>query len=187
MKDRYNAFVYRIVEKAELINDYKIVQYGLSQGIALGIFVLISSTMSISLGNGIEGILFLIFFYFLRTYAGGYHAETKKKCWCISVGIIVMINIFLKRIFINLFIESILLVSAAIHLSKISPKECKNKPLEDIEKKLYRKIVKRILILYLAIYIVCVMLNRREISKIVFISVILSELLVCLERINQRK
>lgn len=46
----------------------------------------------------LESILFTIAFYFLRIYAGGYHADTPKKCYFFSVGISIFNFLILRNL-----------------------------------------------------------------------------------------
>lgn len=55
----------------------------------MGITVLINliSTIVIGViaGNVFESIAFLVFYIPLRSYAGGYHASTPRRCYFISI------------------------------------------------------------------------------------------------------
>ena len=94
------------------------------------------------LGNFIETVFLFVFFIPLRIYAGGYHADTKLKCYFISLVMYgfsyTLANITPSEIFVlinvigTLFSLIIVLIKAPIiHI---------NKNVNDIERRNYRKI-----------------------------------------------
>ena len=115
-----------------------------------GIDIFISSFLEIIsilviaaiLGNFIETVLLFVFFIPLRIYAGGYHADTKLKCYFISLvmygfsytlanitpsGMFVLINV-IGTLFSLIMV---LIMAPIIHI---------NKNVNDIERRNYRKI-----------------------------------------------
>lgn len=115
-----------------------------------GIDIFISSFLEISsilliaivLGNFIETALLFVFFIPLRVYAGGYHADTKLKCYLISLvmygAFYVISNVIPNEMYslINIFgticsLVVVLIKAPIIHI---------NKTINDIERKNYRKI-----------------------------------------------
>lgn len=98
--------------------------------------------ISIILGNFAGTVLLFVFFIPLRIYAGGYHADTKLKCYLISLMmyavsyIVAIISppkiLILVNVFGTIFSLIIVLIkSPIIHV---------NKSVNDIERKNYRKI-----------------------------------------------
>lgn len=107
-------------------------------------FLEIISILAIAafLGNFIETVLLFVFFVPLRIYAGGYHADTKLKCYFISLvmygfsytlanitpsGMFVLINV-IGTLFSLIMV---LIMAPIIHI---------NKNVNDIERRNYRKI-----------------------------------------------
>lgn len=97
--------------------------------------------ISIFVGNFVETLLLFVAFIPLRIYAGGYHADTKMKCYLISLG---MYGIFFAiskyipdsmyqtiNVFCTIFSLIVVLMKApVIHF---------NKKINSIERKYYRK------------------------------------------------
>ena len=77
----------------------------------------------------------------MRVYAGGYHADTKLKCYLISLGVYgiftFLMNVLPKDLYVvvNLF----MLVFSLVTILLVAPVIHKNKTVNDIEKKYYRK------------------------------------------------
>lgn len=97
--------------------------------------------IAIFVGNFVETLLLFVAFIPLRIYAGGYHSDTKMKCYLISLGMYGVFCIVSKFIpcnmnqTINVFgtILSLIIVlmkAPVIHF---------NKKINDIERKYYRK------------------------------------------------
>lgn len=78
--------------------DKEIIQYGLEQGIYSILGILITLVIGCLLDVLIESVLFLGAFISLRIYAGGYHANTRKRCAFFS-----FILMFIAMIWIRLW------------------------------------------------------------------------------------
>lgn len=114
-----------------------------------GLDVFISSALEIAsiliiaafVGNFLEAVLLFTAFIPLRVYAGGYHADTKLKCYLISLGVYgiftVVMNILPQGLYsaVNLLIAVFSLIMILI----AAPVIHKNKAVNDIERKHYRK------------------------------------------------
>lgn len=100
-----------------------------------------------------ETILFMIVYSLIRTYAGGFHAKTKKGCYLISWVIIISVLLALCKTNpkIDFIIPCILICCLLISL--LSPLGSENKPLDTMESKHYKKSVNIILIFYLVLTI----------------------------------
>lgn len=97
--------------------------------------------IAILVGNFVETLLLFVAFIPLRVYAGGYHADTKLKCYLISLGMYGIFCIVSKyipnsmyqtiNVFCTIFSLIIVLIKAPIiHF---------NKKINDIERRYYRK------------------------------------------------
>lgn len=114
-----------------------------------GLDVFISSTLEIAsiliiaafVGNFIEAVLLFTAFIPLRVYAGGYHADTKLKCYLISLGVYgvftAIMNILPQGLYstINFTVAIFSLIMVLI----AAPVVHKNKAVNDIERRYYRK------------------------------------------------
>ena len=94
------------------------------------------------LGNFIETILLFVFFIPLRIYAGGYHANTKLKCYLISLVMYGFSYALAKIVPSELFalIDVVGTVFSLIIVLIKAPIIHTNKTVNDIERKNYRKI-----------------------------------------------
>lgn len=127
----------------EIINedDLEIYMYGLTMllitiGESLGLVLL-----GIIFGWPKEMIFFTAIFFFMRLQAGGYHASTALRCFLVfvvlsNVPIFLFKNISLIR---NPIVLIGMLLIALIIFIKLAPQDTKNKPLDEDEKRIYRK------------------------------------------------
>ena len=87
----------------------------------------------------ISEILIFMFAYIpLRIYAGGFHAKTSLRCYLCSVAITIIALSVMKFVKIPYFICIIAAVSSIVILSA-APIEDKNKPLDSVEKTVFKK------------------------------------------------
>lgn len=151
---------------ANIINedDKSIIQYG--------IYGLISTFFNIAtiLVIGayyqciVESMLFTIVFYFLRIYAGGYHAKTSGRCYLFSVLITFFNFGIIHRLRLEFITLTLIFMAASVIIFLTSPMDSTNKPLDTIEKEVYRKksritifisIILYFIFFFLKIYPVC--------------------------------
>ncbi len=78
-------YISKILNEQKVINesDTDILKYGLS-ALLVSIFEITSILiLSLFLGNFLNTLVFFVAFVPFRLYAGGYHAETKMKCYLV--------------------------------------------------------------------------------------------------------
>lgn len=142
----------------EHLADKDIIVYGLLNAIEQGASIITTVILGCLFGLLIESLLFLISFSMIRMYAGGYHCNKEIHCYFMSSGIIIAVLAIVKLTPIDYVIPIgvvILFVSVPIIL-KIAPIGTTNKPLDEVEKKHYRK--KTILNLEIECFIILVLL-----------------------------
>lgn len=110
-----------------------------------------------------ESILFTISFYFLRIYAGGYHADTPIKCYGISLIISTTIFALIHNINVSIITLHIIFVITSINILYIAPIDTTNKPLSLKEKKFYKKKTQHIIFIHSIVYLVSGITNNYNI------------------------
>ncbi len=86
-----------------------------------------------------EAMFFILSFIPLRIFAGGFHFNTPMKCYIFSSCFIAAVLLAMRYYSIPLLIYCILYCISSALILIFAPVEDKNKPLEQIEKKVYRK------------------------------------------------
>ena len=96
IKDISNGVSRRFVEKGILDEENKeICSYGLEIFISTMISVCMVLFISIICSKLLEGIIYLIFYCSLRTYAGGYHAKSHRSCILTFIGMYSLVILIL--------------------------------------------------------------------------------------------
>lgn len=95
-----------------------------------------------------ETVLFLIFYSTLREYSGGFHANTKLRCFICTL-IVIFAMIVLNKIFAEFSnqVKLFLLLIYGIIIIIFSPQDTTNKPLSNKEKAVYKRKVKKYLLI----------------------------------------
>lgn len=140
LEDISGMMVDRLLRKKVIqYDDIEIYMYGIIQLLRYVCDIVPMIIIGVVLGEWWQGILFVTAFAALRTYAGGYHASTSRHCLFLSIGVFTAALLVIKYLTISDFICWGLLGLSGVSILCLSPVEAVNKPLDSIEKKLYRK------------------------------------------------
>ena len=150
--------------------DAEIYIYGINQ--ILVSVINVSSALIIGLIFGVffEIAVFMATYIPLRSFAGGYHAKTPLRCYFFSVIMLIVVSICMKYLFVADWVYYGALVVAATTILILSPVEDKNKPLEKMEHKVYKK---RAILIMVAEIIIGVLLKLMGLENL-FIAVVFS-------------
>lgn len=168
--------------------DAEIYQFGFNQLIFISINLITTVIIGIVFSMLFESIIFLVSYMVVRVYAGGYHAKTQFKCYIISSFFIVLALLGVKYIIWEGIASIVAITIAAIVIYKLSPVETPNKPLDEIETKIYKTKSRQRLV---AIYVLCIMakiLDYEVIFKSIAMAIIiLSFVLLIGQQINRHE
>lgn len=150
--------------------DIEIYIYGINQ-----IFVSILNIVSALIIGLIFGVfweiaVFMAVYIPLRSYAGGYHARTPLRCYIFSVIMLIIVSAGIKYLYVAEWVYYAFLAFAIIVLFLLSPVEDKNKPLDEIEYKVYKK---RAILITIAEMLLSILLKMIGLDNI-FIAVVYS-------------
>lgn len=125
--------------------------YEYAYRILLGRIIAVAVLIVIGIGvhTLFELILFSILFAVLRQYAGGFHFSTMDRCIGFSSLVILMLGVILKNDFssMSLLVLAVLEIPSFLLIWFMSPVDCKNKRLDNMEKLVYRKRVRIVLLM----------------------------------------
>lgn len=134
-----NITNYLICEKVIKDDDREIYQYGFEQVFSSLLNLATMLLLGIILGKIYQSLVLILSFMALRSYSGGYHANTPLHCYLLTVMSISAALSIMKFITIDRFICLGLLVLSSVVILLLSPIGSQNKPLDEIEKIIYRK------------------------------------------------
>lgn len=142
--------------------DRKVYEYGFLISMELGLFVLFCISVFLYLHMVVEGILFLVIFMPLRSYAGGLHLNRFHSCFILSSltvwGILLMVRSFCIPITATLPIFLVLVICVYV----LYPIDHINRKTDNEENKYFTRRLQRFLIAHLAITVGFAILNYRR-------------------------
>ncbi len=131
-----NNLVNSKIIKAE---DIEIYIYGINQILISILNIASALIIGLFFGVFLEVAVFMVAYIPLRTFAGGYHAKTPLRCYILSVIMLTVVSLGLKYLSLTEWVYYAVDVLAIIMICIFSPVEDKNKPLNAIEHKVYKR------------------------------------------------
>ena len=124
------------IVKAE---DAEIYIYGINQILMYSINISSALIIGLIFGKFFEAAVFIVAYCSLRSFAGGYHAKTPLRCYVFSVIMLIIVLVGIKYLYLTEWMYYVVLVGAVLVVIVLSPVEDKNKPLDEIEHRVYKK------------------------------------------------
>lgn len=124
------------IVKAE---DAEIYIYGINQILMYSINISSALIIGLIFGKFFEAAVFIVAYCSLRSFAGGYHAKTPLRCYVFSVIMLIIVLVGIKYLYLTEWMYYVVLLAAALVVIVLSPVEDKNKPLDEIEHRVYKK------------------------------------------------
>lgn len=141
--------------------DLEIYRYGFETLVYFIVNISVVLFIGIIFDKFIHTIVFLSCYCTVRQFTGGYHARNYTEC-TLTFALIYLITILIDN---NIDISKyryflvILMILSVYIICKIAPLEHRNKPLNEKEKKNYKRIVMNILGAIGCIFIVCILFD----------------------------
>ena len=157
----------------------EIIQYGIEREK----IILVSIAIILGLGCVFDifylSIIFSLAFCALRRYAGGYHAKTQKRCYVISLIILIMSFIIMKYISKLDHVEGLILLMAFCCgiIWHFAPIENKNKSLDELEQKKFQYETRKNLVIESIISLIAYVFD----SVMIFIAISIAIVVACIE------
>lgn len=124
------------IVKAE---DAEIYIYGINQILMYAINISSALIIGLIFGKFFEAAVFIAAYCSLRSFAGGYHAKTPLKCYFFSIIMLIIVLVGIKYLYLTEWVYYAVLAMTFVIVLVLSPVEDKNKPLDDLEHKVYKK------------------------------------------------
>ncbi len=116
-------------------------RYGLDIFVSSVLEIISILVISVFVGNFVETLLFFLTFVPLRIYAGGYHADTKLKCYFVSIGVYAAFTAAIYALPQSLYTTVNILMSmfSVVIVFAAAPVVHRNKTVNEVERMYYRK------------------------------------------------
>lgn len=175
-----NITNYLICKKVIKDDDREIYQYGFEQVFSSLLNIATMLLLGIILGKIYQSLVLILSFMALRSYSGDYHANTPLHCYLLTVMSISAALSIMKFITIDRFICLGLLVLSSLIIITLSPIGTANKPLDEIEKIIYRKKTIIVWCIETCVALLFIVFNNTEIHS----SIVLAQTLVSIALIS---
>lgn len=162
-------------------------EYGIRLGILQIINLLTILAIGLIMGMGLESLVFLIACAPVRSYTGGYHASTPLKCYLLSIPLSLAVLLGIRLIPWNAMLSLSALLFAAAVILLLAPVEDLNKPLDQIEKTVYRRRARAILAALSFTAILFWFLEFRQISMGIVMALSLVAILLILGALKNNR
>lgn len=171
---------YNYVEKGMITReDEEVCAYGLQ--LLISSMISIGSVLVISLAYGslIQGMVYLTAYCTLRSYSGGYHADTHMKCISTFVGSFIIILNFVKYVDFqwSSYICILLLFCNAI-IFHFAPIEATNNPISSRSKGKMKEKARSCIIIFTGTVLVFWFIGLRTVAKFMVMGMFLCTVLV---------
>lgn len=174
------------MEKQHLIqtSQRSVYKYGINQllNMLLNIFTFLMIGLFFHMIT--ETIIFTATYIPLRTYAGGFHAKTPFRCWIISALMLILVLVIMKYADLGFLIYDIFAIISAIFILIFSPVEDKNKPLDKVEKKVYKKRGIFVFAVELLLFVIIRIFQKNTISMCIEIAWIALSIMLILGKVK---
>lgn len=173
-------FIVSIVNLAKRNKEYsnedvEVMRYAL-EGIYLTFTkILVITLIACLLGLFKEYIWFVLLYTPIRSVSFGWHANTTKECWVVSILAFILIPYTFSIITINRITKIILLTFSIFIFAWYSPADTKKKPIINKKRRLMFKVVSLIIILVYSYY---ALNNSNLISNLMIASLLYQSLLI---------
>lgn len=141
MFTRISEYITQQLENENIIisENREIYRYGIQIGLVITLNLITSLLIGAIFGELIFSILLLAVYIPLRTYSGGYHASTTIRCYIVSSAIMVAWLSIFKWVKLPTNYYAITFFFSIIICWYLSPVDTKNKAVDDLEKKVFKK------------------------------------------------
>ncbi|WP_317368864.1 accessory gene regulator B family protein [uncultured Tyzzerella sp.] len=186
MKNIYEKIINIFIHKNLIAEEEKELYIcGLEQIILYIVNIVTMIILGITFKLVLETILFILTYIYIRIYAGGYHCRTPLKCYIFSVLMLVVVLSTLKgQALRNPLIITVISIISSIIILSLAPIEDENKPLDEIEIKVYEKRTTRNLLIVLSLLLLTLILNKINLSAYICISLLCNGIMLMLGKIN---
>ena len=125
--------------KGENSDEKELYVFGINQCLNMILNILTALFIGILFGKVFQIWLFMLAYIPLRSYAGGWHSRTPLRCYIFSIVMLIVASIGFKYLSIAAWVYYAVLALVFVIVLVLSPVEDKNKPLDEIEHKVYKR------------------------------------------------
>lgn len=134
--------------------DRELYVYGFNQGITILLNLITTLCIGLLFGSVVELLVFMAVYIPLRSFAGGYHAKTPLRCYLSSIVMLIIVSVAIQYVALEIWMHYIIVAVSAIIIGVLAPVEDRNKPLDEMEMKVYKRRTIFIVIIEIAVFVI---------------------------------
>lgn len=161
-------------------------RYGIEISISSFLNIFLVLLVGVIIHHLIESVIFLAIFILIRSFTGGYHADTYFRCnllMCTTFILTVSVN-YMVSSKLSLFMIFVLICITELVVSVLGPIENKNKPIND-SKKTRLKIIG--IVITLIINCIGLFLSRNNLGTMIILTTVLIAILMVAAKIKEKR
>ena len=162
-------------------------RYGINQLLNNMFSLLTFFIIGILLKGVIYALIFLMAYFPLRVYAGGFHESTAFRCWILSSGLLVLVLLTVNYAPIPPILYDLFACLSIAVIIIMMPIEDANKPLDEKEIQVYKKRGVIVLILEILIFILFRYFQLDRVAESLAMAWISLSILLLLGNIKNKK
>ncbi len=169
--------------------DAALYKYGIESGLIVAGNLLASVIFGIITGRLGVVLVFLLFYSALRSFSGGVHCKSKAGCFCLSMAIL-LIPVYSCEWVLGIVSNPMLImigIIAVVVILVLSPVESINKPLDDEERKFYRRVSHCIAALQVCVLVFLYCMDKLEYFYAGYSSLILVSIFMVIGKILTKR
>jgi accessory gene regulator B len=165
----------------------EICRYGIQQIFTILLNMAVTLAIGILMGMVWECVLFTAAYIPLRRYAGGFHAKTPQRCCAFSAVMIAAVLLGIRYVAVAPYVMVSSWIVLGVIIALLAPVEDRNKPLDELEVKVYRRRAIVVFCIETAIVIGLILLNLHQFALCVTWAVVVSCAMIILGKIKNIK
>lgn len=170
--------------------DEEVVEFGLEIILMKIIFATVTVLIGILMNCFLESIIYAVSFSLLRQYGGGYHADSERKCFVLSV-LMLFSGIFIIKISESfdefLIPAAVITFFSAVYIICAAPIDTSNKRLDADEVRVYGKRAKITVVILVILLTAFLFVKAHSFSVSVMIGIIMESYLMLKGQIKNKK
>lgn len=179
----------QLEENTILAEEINIYRYGYILVCEVFVNIIVAAIIAGISGEWLLVTLFLIIYIPLRSFCGGWHADKFWKCTIYS-NVIIIIMLICKEIVIgmnNVLLLFCIFSICSICILGLAPVDTVTKPISEVEKKVYGKKIRMIMLIHSIVYIMMIAVKCNENVYLITFSYLTQVIMLIVEKIYRKR
>lgn len=168
------------------VEDKALYEFGIRQGIFLVINIATALLIGLFMGMVWQCIIFLLAYNPIRSYAGGYHAGTPMKCYLLSIPVMFAVLLGIRLIPWSGVIIIISIICSGIIVSLLAPVEDANKPLNQMETKVFGRRARILLAVFSVLAVGLWFAGMEQVAPVIIMALALITIMLILGAVKNK-